>query len=71
MDVLQKIFFDDQESAQDICQKAIDEGVCCECKCTDIELTGAETGVICFYLNGEDFNERKRMSIYHGSIFQN
>ncbi len=54
-------FFDDQEFAQKICQKAIDEGVCYECKCTDMELTGQPTGVICFYLNGDDIENHKRV----------
>ena len=54
-------FFDNQEFAQKICQKAIDEGVCYECKCTDMELTGQPTGVICFYLNGDDIENHKRV----------
>ncbi len=47
-------FFNDQKFAQDICQKAIDEKVCCECKCSDLELIDEPTGVVCFYLNGDD-----------------
>lgn len=54
-------FFDDQEFAKKICQKAIDEDVCYECKCTDMELTGQPTGVICFYLNGDDIENHKRV----------
>lgn len=54
-------FFDDQELAQDICQKAIDEGVCYECKCTDMEMQAVPTGVICFYLNGDDLENHKRV----------
>ncbi len=54
-------FFDDQEFAQKICQKAIDEGACYECKCTDMELMGQPTGVICFYLNGDDIENHKRV----------
>ncbi len=54
-------FFDDQEFAKKICQKAIDEGVCYECKCSDMELTGEKTGVICFYLNGDDIENHKRV----------
>jgi len=54
-------FFDDQEFAQKICQKAIDEKVCYECKCTDMELTVQPTGVICFYLNGDDIENHKRV----------
>lgn len=47
-------FFDDQEFAKKICEKAIEEGACWECKCSDMEMTGEPTGVICFYLNGDD-----------------
>lgn len=54
-------FFDNQEFAQNICQKAIDEKVCYECKCTDMELVGEPTGVICFYLNGDDIENHKRV----------
>ena len=46
-------FFEDQSFAQQICEKAIAEHVCYECKCTDMEVQLAPTGVICFYLNGE------------------
>lgn len=54
-------FFDNQSFAQEICQKAIDEGACVECKCTDMELTGETTGVICFYLNGDDIDNHRRV----------
>lgn len=54
-------FFSDQAFAQGICQKAIDEQVCYKCKCTDMELTGEPTGVICFYLNGDDIENHKRV----------
>ncbi len=54
-------FFDDQEFAKEICQKAIDEDVCLECKCTDMESTGQPTGVVCFYLNGDDIENHKRV----------
>ena len=55
------IFFNDQSFAQEICQKAIDENVAYECKCTDLETTGYESGVICFYLNGDDIDNHKRV----------
>ena len=55
------IFFNDQSFAQEICQKAIDENVVYECKCTDMETTGYESGVICFYLNGDDIDNHKRV----------
>lgn len=54
-------FFDDQTFAQEMCQKAIDENVCYECKCSDVEFTGEKTGVICFYLNGDDIENHKRV----------
>ncbi len=54
-------FFEDQSFAQKICQKAIDEGVCYECKCSDLELTVEPRGVICFYLNGDDIENHKRV----------
>lgn len=54
-------FFDDQEFAKKTCQKAIDEKVCYECKCSDLELIGEQQGVICFYLNGDDVENHKRV----------
>lgn len=54
-------FFDNQQFAMQLCQKAIDEQVCYECKCTDMETTFAPTGVICFYLNGDDIENHKRV----------
>lgn len=54
-------FFNDQEFAMNICEKAIAENVCYKCKCTNMELTGAETGVICFYLNGDDIENHRRV----------
>ena len=54
-------FFDNQEFAKNICKKAVDEGACYECKCTDMEFAGAETGVICFYQNGDDLENHRRI----------
>lgn len=54
-------FFDDQSFAQKICEKAIAEGVCYECKCTDMEVQMTPQGVICFYLNGDDRANHKRV----------
>lgn len=54
-------FFNNQTFAQEICQKAIDEKICYECKCTDMEETGTGKGVICFYLNGDDIENHKRV----------
>lgn len=54
-------FFDKQDFAKSICEKAIEEGVCYECKCTDMELQQTQTGVICFYLNCDDIENHKRV----------
>lgn len=54
-------FFTDQDFAKRMCQKAITEGACCECKCTDMELTGRPTGVICFYLNCDDKEDHRKV----------
>lgn len=55
------LFFADQEFAVDICQKAIDEGVCYECKCTNMSVVNTPQGVICFYLNGDDTENHRRV----------
>ena len=49
-------FFGDKERAEKICRKAINEGVVCECKHSD-----ENTGVACFYLNGDDIDGHKRV----------
>lgn len=54
-------FFDDQSLAMSICEKAIASGACCSCKCTDMEILGVPTGVICFYLDGDDIAAHKRI----------
>lgn len=54
-------FFSNQTFAMSMCEKAITENVCYECKCTDMELTGLETGVICFYLNGDDTQNHRKV----------
>ena len=54
-------FFDNQEFAMRICEKAISEKVCYECKCSDLEATMEPSGVICFYQNGDDFANHKRI----------
>ena len=54
-------FFKDQEFAKNICEKAIAEKVCYECKCRDMEFTDSEMGVICFYLNGDDIENHHRV----------
>ena len=54
-------FFKDQAFAMSRCEKAITENVCYECKCTDMEVTGVDSGVICFYLNGDDVDNHRRV----------
>lgn len=54
-------FFSDQDFAIGICEKAILEGVCYECKCSNMGERLCETGVICFYLNGDDVENHYRV----------
>lgn len=54
-------FFDDQAFAKKICKKAVSEGVCHECKCTDLKKRKEKTGVICFYQNGDDIENHRRI----------
>eukprot|EP00833_Pecoramyces_ruminatium_P013464 jgi/Orpsp1_1/1187496/evm.model.d7180000058145.1 len=60
-------FFEEeqQEFAKEICQKAIDNNICYECKCSDIKtrimMNNQSTGVICFYQNGDDIENHKRI----------
>lgn len=55
------VFFNDQSFAIGICEKAILEGVCYECKCSNMGERLCETGVICFYLNGDDVENHYRV----------
>ena len=50
----------DQEFAISICEKAIKEGVCQECKCADLENTTGNP-IFCFYVNGDDIEGHKRL----------
>lgn len=54
-------FFSDQEFAQKICEAAIETGACCACKCTNMEEQMRNTGVICFYINGDDTKNHYRV----------
>ena len=54
-------FFDNQLLAQQMCEKAISEHACHACKCTDMETKEVTTGVLCFYLNGDDIENHKRI----------
>lgn len=54
-------FFNDQEYAIKICELAIKEGACYECKCTNLNKQMTDTGVICFYLNGDDIENHYRV----------
>ena len=52
--------FLDQEYAKSICKKAIDEGICYECKCSVLRPQDRD-GVICIYLNCDDIEGHKRV----------
>lgn len=54
-------FFKNQEFAQKICEAAIETGACYTCKCTDLNSTKTNSGVICFYLNGDDIENHYRV----------
>ncbi len=49
-------FFGDESYADEMCQKAVSNGVCAEAKHSD-----ASEGVCCFYLNGDDIPAHKRV----------
>lgn len=55
------IFFSDQKFAREICLKAIQQKACYLCKCIDMETRKCKTGVICFYQNGDDIDNHKRI----------
>ena len=57
-------FFSDQQFAIDICEKAIHEDICYDCKCSDLEFKGENSGVICFYLECDDIDNHKRVIQY-------
>lgn len=48
-------FSDNEDRMIEICKKAISEDVCAICKCTDMKLRKCDTGVICFYINGDNY----------------
>lgn len=52
-------FFADQEFAQRMCMRAIEQEACQECKCTDMESSGEPRGVTCFYIEGDDLEAHK------------
>ena len=54
-------FFSDQQFAIEICKKAVEQNACFECKCSDLEVTGEQSGVICFYLEADDIDNHKRV----------
>lgn len=54
-------FFSDQEFAKSICEKAICEGICYECKCSDLIARNEHSGPIFFYINGDDINAHKKV----------
>lgn len=54
-------FFKDQNHAIEICNKAINENICSECKCSDLKKRNSKTGTLCFYLNADDIEAHKRV----------
>lgn len=54
-------FFSDQEFAKEICKRAIEENICYECKCSNLEMSCKNTGVICFYCNIDDIDNNKQI----------
>ena len=49
-------FFTDKKFVANLCKKSIDEDIVVESKHTD-----GESGVACFYLNGDDFVRHKKI----------
>lgn len=54
-------FFKDQNHAIEICNKAISENICSECKCSDLKKRNSKTGTLCFYINADDIEAHKRV----------
>lgn len=54
-------FFKNQEFARSICKKAVDENICYQSKCTNLERKNKTEGVACFYLNADDIENHKRV----------
>ena len=54
-------FFDDQDFAKEMCLKAVTEDACAECKCTDMDIRKCDTGVTCFYNNGDNIEGHKKI----------
>lgn len=64
-------FFRDQAAALDVCLRAVREGACVECKCSDLFAVGRPTGVACFYVNGSDVEGHRRVLSFltrHGLV---
>jgi len=56
-------FFDKNgiDFAETICRKAIEDGIVAECKHTRFDVLPADSGVCCFYLEGDDISAHKRV----------
>ena len=54
-------FFKDQKQARQICEKAILERVCPECKYRDMQYTDTREGLLCFYIDGTDMDAHRRV----------
>ena len=56
------VYFSDIAYARKICEKAVLSGAVGWCKhSSELKLKGGGTGVICFYLNGDDVEGHKRV----------
>ena len=53
-------FHYDQKFAMLVCEKAISENICYECKCTDMETVKSSKCVICFYTNCDNLEGHKK-----------
>lgn len=58
-------FKDDDSLPRAICQKAIEEGACVECKHTDLKrFPELKTGVVCFYCDRSDKDAMQRILVF-------
>lgn len=58
-------FKDDDSLPRAICQKAVEEGVCVECKHTDLKrFPELKTGVVCFYCDKSDKAAMQRILVF-------
>ena len=56
--------FNNSNFAVDICNKAVELGVCYACKCTDAEIVTSKPYIACFYLNGNNASNHRRLIMF-------